>query len=257
VHPPALHPKPHRKPKPKPKPHPPTAPPRPAFTPQRPLRVWVGGDSLVEVPGQSLERATGSRGAVRILPVESRVATGLGRPDVYNWYTRFREVIDKLRPRVVVLSFGSNDGHDYLSGVPTGVSIGPLGSPSWVAEYRRRLTGVTEEFSRAGAYVVWIGLPITRGEGLNQPFRIVNRILRSVAARDDKASSFVDTWKMFSTPGGRYADYLRNTQGRLVLMRASDGVHYTSAAGDLLARAVLQRLNQLYDLTSWSRRKSG
>jgi hypothetical protein len=231
----------------------PAPPPRPVFTPKRPLMVWFAGDSLAQVPGESLERATGSHGPVRLFPVESRVSTGLGRPDVYNWYARFREVITSLHPRVAVLSLGSNDDHDYLSGVPDNARLGPLGSASWTAEYRRRVAGVTEEFARSGARVVWLGLPITRGEGRNVPFRVINHIVRSVVRAHPRSASYVDVWHLLSTPRGRYADYLRDRHGRLVLMRTSDGVHFTSAAGDLIARAVLGRLRETYDLRASAR----
>ena len=166
----------------RPKPPASPQPARPAFSPERPLRLWVAGDSLVAVPGGSIERAVPDEGPIEIVGVESRVATGLGRPDVYNWYSRFREVIVELRPHVVVLSFGSNDGHDFLSGVPEGRALGPLGSPAWLREYRRRIEGVTRQFHAAGAYVVWLGLPKTRGEGRNRGFRVVNSVLRAVAA---------------------------------------------------------------------------
>jgi hypothetical protein len=62
---------------------------------------------------------------------------------------------------------------------------------------------------------------------------------------------------MLDSKQGGYAEYLRNASGRLVLMRARDGVHYQPAAGDLIARTILQRLNQVYDLTSWRRSPAG
>jgi hypothetical protein len=226
-------------------------PARPAFSPGRPLRLWVAGDSLVAVPGGSIERAVPGGGAIEIVGVESRVATGLGRPDVYNWYTRFREVIVELRPDVVVLSFGSNDGHDYLSGVPEGRELGPLGSPTWLREYRRRIEGVMRQFHAAGAYVVWLGLPKTRGEGRNRGFRVVNSVLRAVAASNPEQGEYVDTWRMFTNRFRSYVDYRRNTHGKLVRLRGTDGVHYAPAAGDLLARHLLELLHGRYDLTSW------
>lgn len=228
-----------------------TPPPRPVFTPAHPLRVWVAGDSLVVVPGQALERAVGSGGAIEVITVESRVATGLGRPDVYNWYTRFQEAIRELRPRVAVLSFGADDGHDYMAGVPAGHSLGPLGSASWNEEYRRRLEGVTTELNAAGIYVVWLGLPIIRGPTQNHSFQTINKLLRAVAARHPRTTAFIDTYGMFASRHGRYTDYLRNAHGQLVLMRAADGVHYQAPAGDVIARAVLTRLNAMFDLTSW------
>ena len=226
------------------------APRRPAFSAKHPLRLWVAGDSLVAVPGGSIERAAPDGGAVEILGVESRVATGLGRPDVYNWFTRFREVIVELRPHVVVLSFGSNDGHDYLSGVPEGRELGALGSPAWLREYRRRIEGVMRQFHAAGAYVVWLGLPKTRGEGRNRGFRVVNSVLRAVAASNPELGEYVDTWRMFTNRFRSYVDYQRNAQGKLVRIRGADGVHYAPAAGDKLARHLLELLHERYDLTS-------
>jgi hypothetical protein len=54
--------------------------PRPMFTPAHPLRIWVAGDSLAQVPGDALERASGSRKEIDVLAVESRLSTGLGQP---------------------------------------------------------------------------------------------------------------------------------------------------------------------------------
>ena len=117
-----------------------------------------------------------------MLSVESRVASGLGRPELLNWFSRFQEVIARLKPDVALLSFGSNDAHGYMSGVPEGTSIGALGSASWNAEYRRRVAGVTEAFAHVGAYVIWLGLQIARSAKQSASFRTVNGVLREVAA---------------------------------------------------------------------------
>jgi hypothetical protein len=230
--------------------------PLPAFSPARPLRLWVGGDSLIDVPGQSLERYAAQDPAIDVVALESQVSTGLGRPDVYNWYARFPQVLQQLHPRAVVLGFGMNDDHNYMSGLPPGRSIGPIGSKSWIAEYRRRVMGVTRLFVNAGVYVVWVGLPITRGEGRNSAYRVINPIIAQSAAAFPKRATFVDTWRMFSTPKGRYADYLGDVHGKLTKMRADDGVHYLPPAGDLVARAVLQKLAKVFDTTSWKNRKA-
>jgi hypothetical protein len=234
-----------RRPKPKPKPKKPAMLGR--FTRSHRLRVWVAGDSLSQVPGQALERAAGSAGSIDVVGVESRLDTGLSRPDLYNWFTRLRDVISQLHPNVAVLSFGADDEHDYMSGVPAGHTIGPLGSPSWVAEYRRRVEGVTRELNAAKIYVVWLGLPITRGNGYRRGFRVVNSVLEGAARRHRRMAAYVDTWRRFSHHG-RYADYIPNAHGQLVLMRAPDGVHYEPAAGDEIARAVVAQLRRVYDL---------
>jgi YD repeat-containing protein len=107
---------------------------------------------------------------------------------------------------------------------------------------------VTEEFAQAGTYVVWLGLPIPRGSGYREGFVDVNRVLRSVAAAHPHRAAFVDTWSMFEDSHGRYADYVRDAAGRLVRMRAADGVHYAPAAGDLIAHTVLRLLKTKFAL---------
>jgi uncharacterized protein len=222
----------------------------PVFTSAKPLRVWVAGDSLAAVPGQALERLVGTAGPVDVLAVESRLSTGLGRPDLYNWFTRLHQVIGQLHPDVVMLSFGADDAHNYLSGVPAGRTIGPLGSPSWNAEYRRRVDGVTRELNAAGIYVVWLGTPIPRGSGFHRSFQIVNRVIRSVVSAHPKMSAYIDEWSLLADSHHGYSDYLPNSAGRLVLMRAPDGVHLEPPAGDLIARVVLSRLQRVFDLTA-------
>ena len=214
---------------------------KPVFTKKKPLRVWVAGDSLAQVPGDALERVGG---AVAVVGVESRLSTGLARTDLYNWFTRIQEAPAKLRPRVIVFSFGADDAHDYMGGA----HVGPFGSPSWIAEYRRRVDGVTRELAAKGIYVVWLGLPIPDGSGFKRSFPVVNRILESVAKAHPKSATFVDTWHLLDDFHGRYAPYLR-VHGKLTLMRLPDGVHYTAAAGDLIAAQTLKQLRRVYDLS--------
>src|SRR5438067_1469868 len=105
-------------------------PPKPVFSAAHPLRVWVAGDSLAQVPGDALERLGG---AIDVVGVESRLSTGLARTDLYNWFSRIQQVPAQLRPKVAVFSFGADDAHDYMGGA----HVGPFGSPSWVGQYRR------------------------------------------------------------------------------------------------------------------------
>lgn len=217
--------------------------PKPRFTATKPLRLWVAGDSLAEIPGQALERV--SNPALKVVGVESRLSTGLARPDLYNWFTRIQDALERLTPKVAVFSFGADDAHDFMAGVPAGKRVGALGTSSWNAEYRRRVDGVTRELNGRGVYVVWLGLPIPDGPGFRKSFPIVNRILESVAAAHPKTATYVDTWHILDDAHGRYAPYLR-VHGKLTLMRLPDGVHYTAAAGDLIAQQVLKQLGAVY-----------
>ena len=239
----------------KPSPGTPVTPAKVAFTPKRKLRLWVAGDSLVITPGYSIVRAAGASPVIQSVGgVDGRVATGLTRPDVFNWFTHIAAEVKRLRPKVVVVNFGANDDHGYMTGLPEGTSIGPFASATWSAEYRRRVVGLMDTVTRAGAVVVWIGLPITRSEAQTQRFDTINAIVQKEAKAQPGKAIFIDTYTMFAGDNGGFVEYLENANGDTVKVRAGDGVHFDTAGGDLIAREVLKQLNTLFDLTSWRKK---
>ena len=222
------------------------------FTPKRKLRVWIAGDSLVIVPGESLLRAVAGNGAVDAAnAIDGRIASGLERPDVFNWFTHVREVMEKDKPRAVVLMFGGNDDHGFMTGIPEGHEVGTFGSPTWRAEYRRRVASVMDTVTRNGAYLVWLGLPITSDAAQTLRFDVINSIVQTEAAKRAGRVSYLDTYFFFAGENGGYAQYIEDPTGKLVKMRADDGVHFERPAGDLIAAKVLDRLEEHYDFTSW------
>ena len=67
----------------------------------------------------------------------------------------------RLRPDVVVVSFGGNDDHRYMTGLPTAfdrlASATPPGAGVHAARRHR-----DRHVTRSGRSLVWIGLPVTR-----------------------------------------------------------------------------------------------
>jgi uncharacterized protein len=239
------------KPKPKPKPR-----HKLAFSPERKLRVWVAGDSLVIVPGYAVVRASGASPAIESVGgVDGRIATGLARPDVFNWFQEIRRRVKELRPRVVVLGFGGNDDKAYMTGLPDGVSIDAFGGSVWRREYARRVGGVMDVINRAGGFVVWIGLPQTRSREQTQRFDVVNAVVQREARKREGRAAFIDTYTMFAGEDGGYTQYLPDASGHLRKVRADDGVHFEREGGDMIAREVLRQMNRAYDLTSWRKRR--
>ena len=238
----------------------PAPPPRRTrFSPKHPLRLWIIGDSLVIVPGESLLRAVAGNRAIDVTRrIDGRIATGLERPDVYNWFTAVRdEMRSRSRPNAVVVMFGGNDDHDFMTGVPPGRQIGPFGSSSWTAEYRRRVRAIMDLVTRNGGYLVWIGLPISHDAAQTARFDAINSIVQQEAKRRPARVTYLDTYFFFAGDNGGFAQYIPDDSGQLVKMRADDGVHFERPAGDLIARSVLDRLSRRFDLTSWRRSASG
>jgi hypothetical protein len=237
---------------PRPKPTTPVRPRKPAFSPKKKLRIWIAGDSLVITPGYAIVRAAGSSPAMEpVGTVDGRVATGLTRPDVFNWFDEIRRQVKELRPNVVVLGFGGNDDKAYMTGLPDGTSIGDFGSWAWRKEYGRRVGGVMDTINRAGAFAIWIGLPQTSSPAQTARFDVVNAVAEKQARKRPGHAAYVDTYTTFAGDDGGFAQYLPDGSGRLEKVRADDGVHFERAGGDIIARVVLKELNKVFDLTSW------
>jgi hypothetical protein len=176
------------------------------------------------------------------------VATGLARPDVFDWYAHLRREARRLRPDAVVVSFGGNDDKDFLSGVPAGVELDGFAGESWTAEYRRRVAAVMDLVARDGRVLVWIGLPITADGEQSARFDRINRIVFEEAQRRRARVGFVDTYTAFAGPDGGYTPYVESAGGARTKVRRDDGVHFERAGGDLVAEAVMRELRRLVRL---------
>jgi uncharacterized protein len=232
-------------------PAPPAEPEKLAFSPQKKMRLWVAGDSLVITPGYAIYRALGRNAAVeKVGDVDGRVATGLTRPDVFNWFRHVTEQVERRTIHAVVFCFGANDDHDLMTGVPKGMSLDGFADPKWTKEYRRRVGGLMDIVNRAGGFVVWLGLPVTDDAGQSRRWRLINRATLAEAQRRPDTVAFVDMDGLLSKDG-EFASYLRNDDGELLKVRAPDGVHLERAGGDIVAREVARRVRQAYDLSSW------
>ena len=235
----------------------PRAPAKVAFSPKKKLRLWVAGDSLIITPGYAIVRAAGGSPAIESVGgVDGRVATGLTRPDVVNWFDEIRKKMKELRPKAVVLGFGGNDDKAYMTGLPEGVSIDAFGGSVWRREYGRRVGGLMDAINRAGGFVIWIGLPQTRSPEQTQRFDVVNAVVQREARKREGRAAFIDTYTMFAGDDGGYTQFLPNGSGGLVEVRADDGVHFEREGGDMIARVVLRELNRKFDLTSWRKQST-
>jgi uncharacterized protein len=219
-----------------------------AFSPQHPMSVWVGGDSLSITPGESFINLAPSTGVMNITAntTDGHVATGLARPEVFNWPAHMQEIAAANNPDVYMLTIGSNDDQT-LTGDGGGE---PFGTQSWQDEYRRRVGGMMDQMTGDGKHVLfWVGIPITRNVPRSeQHYRLMNDIYRTEAEKRPGKVVYIDIYDMFRGPDGGYADYL-GIGG--VQVRTPDGLHFTRAGGDMIANKVIKAMQDTFDLTSW------
>jgi hypothetical protein len=207
-----------------------TAPSRREITAADPLRMFIGGDSMVGQFGPMLENTAEAGGLVEVTEVLYEFSSGITRPDFLDWPVRLREVREVQDPDVIVLFFGGNDAQAIqIDGV-----WHEFGSDLWLSEYRTRVGDLMAELDADGRDVYWMGMPIVRSDDFRQKVEILNEIYRSEAERFDSVT-FVDSWSVFTGTDGGFSEYLPDAEGDLVDMRLNDGIHLTTAGGVRLA----------------------
>ena len=107
-----------------------------APAPGEPLRILMAGDSVLRDFSESMLRLTAGDARFAV-EAHYEIATGLTRPDAYNWPAALADDVERVDPEVVVVMFGGNDGqgivepdgtvHQRVSD-PAGVLGRPAGS---------------------------------------------------------------------------------------------------------------------------------
>jgi len=214
-------------------------------TPVDQLTVWVGGDSMAQVFGESLVRL-GTDTRVITPTLDYRISSGLTRPDFFNWPARLTDVITNDDPEVMVVIFGANDaqGMELSNGV-----FQPF-EDEWVAEYSMRVGFVMDILTQdPDRLVIWVGQPIMRSNNFDTRMNTLNGIYLDEAQSRPRIV-YMDTRAMFSNSSGEYEAFLPALNGEIRNLRQQDGTHLSRAGGDVLADAVLDQLRDYIDIDS-------
>jgi hypothetical protein len=163
------------------------------------------------------------------------VSSGLTRPDFFDWPKRLSSQVAKLQPDVVVICFGGNDAQPIKA--QDGKTY-QVSDPAWKTEYERRVGAAMDFLGADGRKVIWVGTPNARSDDFNIRLQVLWAAVKDQAA-SHPGVSLVDTWDMFSSPDGAYADYVVDeTDNQAKLMRADDGYHLNFDGANKLARAI-------------------
>ena len=230
----------------------PSASPSPLPTPGEPirepqqnakLRTVVIGDSLASGLSVGLE-AMFNPDLVRVWN-QGRISTGLARQDYFNWQAAMRQIVASYRPDLVVVMLGQNDNQAQRAADGSAI---PIGSTEWVRAYREQAAKFLRAATREGARVVWVGIPIVRDEERWPVYQRLNDIYEEVAASRPEQATYLDSWSLFEDDGD-YTSYVPNERGNPQLTRGPDGVHLLPVGNNFLARAVIRRVEDVFQLT--------
>jgi hypothetical protein len=201
------------------------------------VNVFVTGDSQAQFVGEILTDLLPSD--LFDVSVVARNATGLTNPEFFNWEINAQQEIAARKPDAVVMVMGGNDGFNVLH---EGSLYGP-DDPNWQLEYARRAAVVMRELSSNGQRpVYWVPPPTARDPKFNEIYATQNKAIEQAAAAVEGAR-YVDIYNTINH--GRYSDELK-IDGRRVLARQADGVHFSREGAVVPARLILRAMAKDY-----------
>lgn len=215
--------------------------PRHAFAGPDGARVLiVGGSAMVGALGKLLGDALQALGHTTERKAKS--ATGLARPDFFDWPHAAAEAHAEFRPHATVVMFGGNDGQGLRMPPEADVEWIRWHEDGWSEEYGRRVAAFADAVAPGGEHLFWMGMPPMRQRKLDERMQRMNAIFEErMAARPN--GHFIETRSVLSGPDGEYADELK-VDGRKVRVRSPDGIHYSRSGAKVLVEHVVPRVHE-------------
>ena len=183
-----------------------------------PLRVYIGGDSLVGSFGSQLATSLGETGVVTAA-YDSRVSSGLVNSGFFDWENHIETMVSKYNPELIVFMIGTNDA--------SFVSANPKDYESKYTKLLENFLEITQTENREVAFVL---APAMKEAALDRNTKKLNEVIKKVAL--DNSAYALDSGRVLS-PSGKYVSSIQ--MRKKINVRSGDGVHISSDGGDLLS----------------------
>jgi hypothetical protein len=210
-----------------------------------PANVLVVGDSLAVTLAVSLDKAFKEYEGLTMIP-KGKIASGLQNPQYYNWEQALSQFMKEYDPQLVIVMMGANDAK-YLSLDPQSTEPSALDDKRRFL-YEARLKKFLAVMDERKVTSYWIGLPVMGDPELSGKSRALNAIV-SRACQESSRGRFLDTWPLLCDPQGNYAQHIMDTAGHRIRVREGDKIHFSTAGGDIIVRALLKDAGGLIEFT--------
>ena len=168
---------------------------------------------------------------------KGKSASGLARPDFFDWTAEAKKQIELRKPALVVVIMGGNDGQDMTPATKKGKRVPWADREAWAADYRSRMDAFLADIDDDTRKVVWLGLPTMGLKSLETKLELIREIQKdAVLARGE---TYVDTAPMVTTDDGALLEQAKVGSSRKPqTIRAEDRIHFTMAGSEYFADRV-------------------
>lgn len=192
------------------------------------------GDSLMSEISQGLRQNLAKE--IKIKDIH-KSSTGLTNLDYYDWPDTAYQSVKQNQPDWVFIHLGGNDGQD----MKIGKSWIHIEDSVWQKEYYDRANKLILDIKKANpdVNIVWIGLPAMRDNKFAKKIDII-RALQKKASQDNKII-YIDT----NDQSGLGESYQKQGKlnGKTVVLRRTDGIHYSREGGIVMAQDIMSPHN--------------
>lgn len=207
--------------------------------------VLLVGDSIMAGIGPILKKEVSSRLEGKAI-LKARVATGLARPDVFDWRRELEASLAEDDYDAVVLMMGTNDSQDIVEDG----NILIYGTHEWVRAYNERVAQMMETACKGTPRALWIGLPPMRSQAFNRKIIRINTWAKR-QARKHKCMEYLGLDNVIGDENGHFASYLKIAD-ELEKVRMVDGIHVTARGGLVISDYLLPILTRKPDVSRLS-----
>lgn len=167
-------------------------------------------------------------------------STGLTRPDRFDWAVETKKIGTSAQPHLFVMSLGLNDTQ----------SVAQKGRPlvmdhtaEYPARYKERVTEVLRSAQETKTPLRWVGLPALRSPAADKEARFRNVLFaEAIGEFGDPTIKYIEPWRLTQDGEDRFQSYGPDQNGRMVQLRASDGVHFTNAGDTMVSVYLLPKI---------------
>ncbi len=192
--------------------------------------VLLLGDSMIAGSlGATLERTLARSSGLPVTRA-AQLGTGLARPDVYDWMKVVPALLQRDRPRFVVVSLGANDATNLREGDEQL----DYGEPRWRQVYAARVEAMMRALTGENTRVLWLTLPPMRDKRLSTRAAFLNRVFAQTARKVPRVE-FLEVDLLIGDPQRQFATFVQAPDGRLLRYRLDDGVHLAPAGSRAVA----------------------
>jgi hypothetical protein len=196
------------------------------------FRFIVVGDGLARGLGAGLERLTDLDPRFEVVN-RFNEASGVTRPEVYNWPEAIPKILKSSKFDAVVLLMGVNDLHP----VKAGEVRYELATPEWSAAYKANVDKILSSITLNGARAYWVTLPPMQNAEFEAQMQMISGLQRERVVTGGHA--LIDIRPALLTPEGGFMIGDIDPKGKARRLRAKDGITFSRQGNDYLANLVL------------------